>query len=202
MTTDSTDKVGFTSSMGCFVGLLLISALLNLPLLYFTFNSNLWALVFYDDTIYDRYAVRADRNMVMVNASGGVAQYEAVNVTQPQLTYSCDDLPAGSGKSMRTAVIFPFRDREMHLKLALSPIHKHMMDQNLSYELYVVEQVDEKAFNRAKLFNVGVREGVMKMEMDKAKSCNFTSLKYCLILHDIDLLPVSNIPSFNAGILF
>ena len=179
MTTDSTDKVGFTSSMGCFVGLLLISALLNLPLLYFTFN--------------------ADQNIVMVNASGGVAQYE-VNVTQPQLTYSCDDLPAaaaGSGKSMRTAVIFPFRDREMHLKLALSPIHKHMMDQNLSYELYVVEQVDEKPFNRAKLFNVGVREGVMKMEMDKAKSCNVTSLKYCLILHDIDLLPVSKITTFS-----
>ena len=190
--------------MGCFVGLLLISALLNLPLLYLTFNSNLWALVFYDDTIYDQSELVADRNMVMVNASGGVAQYEAVNVTQPQLTYSCDDLPAaaaGSGKSMRTAVIFPFRDREMHLKLALSPIHKHMMDQNLSYELYVVEQVDKKPFNRAKLFNVGVREGVMKMEMDKAKSCNVTSLKYCLILHDIDLLPVSKITTFIYELL-
>ena len=57
--------------------------------------------------------------------------------------------------------------------------------------MYVVEQVDEKPFNRAKLFNVGVREGVMKMEMDKAKYCNVTNLKYCLILHDIDLLPVS-----------
>ena len=53
-----------------------------------------------------------------------------------------------------------------------------------------MEQVDEKAFNRAKLFNVGVKEGVMRMEMEKAKACNIT-LKYCLILHDIDLIPVS-----------
>ena len=62
----------------------------------------------------------------------------------------------------------------------------------MSYELYVVEQMDDKPFNRAKLFNVGVKEGVMKMEVEKAQKCNATSLNYCVILHDIDLIPVIN----------
>ena len=62
----------------------------------------------------------------------------------------------------------------------------------MSYELYVVEQMDDTPFNRAKLFNVGVKEGVMKMEVEKAQKCNATSLNYCVILHDIDLIPVIN----------
>ena len=57
--------------------------------------------------------------------------------------------------------------------------------------MYVVEQADKKPFNRAKLFNVGVKEAVMKMEVDKANHCKVTGLKYCLVLHDIDLMPVS-----------
>lgn len=32
----------------------------------------------------------------------------------------------------------------------------------------------------------------MKMEMDKAKYCKAAGLKYCLILHDIDLLPINS----------
>ena len=52
--------------------------------------------------------------------------------------------------------------------------------------------MDDKPFNRAKLFNVGVKEGVMKMEVEKAQKCNATSLNYCVILHDIDLIPVIN----------
>ena len=35
-----------------------------------------------------------------------------------------------------------------------------------------MEQMDDKPFNRAKLFNVGVKEGVMKMEVEKAQKCN------------------------------
>ena len=52
--------------------------------------------------------------------------------------------------------------------------------------------MDDKPFNRAKLFNVGVKEGVLKMELEKAQKCNATSLNYCVILHDIDLIPVIN----------
>ena len=67
-----------------------------------------------------------------------------------------------------------------------------------------MEQMDDKPFNRAKLFNVGVKEGVMKMEVEKAQKCNATSLNYCVILHDIDLIPVINQNQkkfcFNLGI--
>ena len=64
--------------------------------------------------------------------------------------------------------------------------------------------MNDKAFNRAKLCNVGVKEGVMKMEVEKAQKCNATSLNYCVILHDIDLIPVINQNPkkfcFNLGI--
>lgn len=48
--------------------------------------------------------------------------------------------------------------------------------QQIHYRIYVVEQVDTKPFNKAKLMNIGavaaIRDGYP-----------------CLILHDVDLLP-------------
>jgi len=181
-----------TTRTSCFVALLTVSALLNLPLLFLTFNSNLWDLVFFQNktTTLGQYNVQLSQHTqkLLINSSGEVAEFQTPEPVN-QLSYDCDTMPGDS--QSKTIVIFPFRDRQRHLKLALSPIHEHILKQNLSYELYVVEQVDEKAFNRAKLFNVGVREGVMRMELEKAKACNIT-LKYCLILHDIDLIPMNS----------
>ena len=76
------DTGGLTSRTSCFMGLLFISALLNMPLLYFTFNSHLWALVFYENHGGD-YAVppAVDQSRVLVNSTNGIAHYEKVNVT-------------------------------------------------------------------------------------------------------------------------
>lgn len=56
-----------------------------------------------------------------------------------------------------TAIIVPFRDRANQLKQFLSYIHNYLRKQNLHYKIFIVEQNDEKPFNRAKLFNIGAK---------------------------------------------
>lgn len=56
-----------------------------------------------------------------------------------------------------TAVIVPYRDRPDQLKRFLTYFHNYLRKQQIHYKIFIVEQKDEKAFNRAKLFNVGAR---------------------------------------------
>ena len=48
-------------------------------------------------------------------------------------------------------------------------------------------------FNRAKLFNIGVIEGIFNHEIrDRITSNeNEENWCYCIVLHDVDMLPVS-----------
>ena len=62
--------------------------------------------------------------------------------------------------------------------------------QNLSYEYYVIEQMDGQPINKGMLFNIGVLEGVLKLEKERERVCDLTDMQYCLVLHDIDLIPV------------
>lgn len=68
----------------------------------------------------------------------------------------------------RLGIIIPFRDRELHL-LQSAPILKKIGT------LYVIEQVDDKPFNRAKLLNIGYAD--FKNEFDYFAA------------HDVDLIP-------------
>ena len=67
----------------------------------------------------------------------------------------------------------------------------------MSYEIYVIEQYGslEEPFNRAKLFNVGVIEGILRQEMYKNETHESQTSHhcYCVILHDVDMIPVSKI---------
>lgn len=69
---------------------------------------------------------------------------------------------------MRPAFIVPFRDRHEHLKIS-APILKK------SGQVYVIEQMDDKPFNRAKLINAGYLE--FKNEFNYFAA------------HDVDLVP-------------
>ena len=128
----------------------------------------------------------------------------------------------------KTIVLVPYRNRTDHIKLFISPIHKHLMNQvfwliyisilfnlilkaivislvlsvflfllfkGLRYEVYIIEQYGspEEPFNRAKLFNVGVREGIINYEARNDTNNGRNNESYCLILHDVDTLPVINI---------
>ena len=66
--------------------------------------------------------------------------------------------------------------------------------QGLNYSIYIIEQSgsQETPFNRAKLFNVGVIEGIYNMEMRSNMHDAERKVCYCVILHDVDMVPVSN----------
>jgi hypothetical protein len=69
----------------------------------------------------------------------------------------------------------------------------------LRYSIYIIEQHGsmEEPFNRAKLFNVGVIEGIFNNEIRyHVKNELHKGICYCIILHDVDMLPVSNLENF------
>ncbi|XP_022900099.2 beta-1,4-galactosyltransferase 1 isoform X1 [Onthophagus taurus] len=78
----------------------------------------------------------------------------------------------------KTALIVPYRNRPQQLKIFLNYMHYFMQEQCITYRIFIVDQLDSKPFNRAKLLNIGAVE---------AMKLNFS----CLILHDVDLLPIS-----------
>ncbi|XP_025098511.1 beta-1,4-galactosyltransferase 4-like [Pomacea canaliculata] len=77
----------------------------------------------------------------------------------------------------KVALIIPYRDRQVHLKIFLNNIHPFLQRQQLDYGIYVVEMKEGIEFNRALLFNVGFTEAL--------KQDNYT----CFIFHDVDLIP-------------
>lgn len=93
-------------------------------------------------------------------------------------------LPGGKFQPIRCvatskiAILIPYRDRAEHLRRFSLYIHQFLPAQSLDYVVYVVEQDDSKPFNRAKLFNVGVKE-ISKLDPERR----------CFIFHDVDLLP-------------
>lgn len=86
--------------------------------------------------------------------------------------------PAACNSPYKTAIVIIYRDREKQLKIFLSYMHYFLQEQRLCYRIFVVEQNNNKAFNRAKLFNIGATV---------AMDLNYT----CLILQDVDLLPLN-----------
>lgn len=77
-----------------------------------------------------------------------------------------------------TAIVVIYRQRERQLNEFLIYMHNFLRKQRIHYRIFIVEQYDQKPFNRAKLFNIG---------SVYAKRLGFP----CLILHDVDLLPMN-----------
>ncbi|KAF5399781.1 N-acetyllactosaminide 3-alpha-galactosyltransferase [Paragonimus heterotremus] len=78
----------------------------------------------------------------------------------------------------KIAVLIPFRDRELHLRLLLHRLHSVLQHQLIAYKIYVVEQFGNDPFNRGLLMNIGIREALLR-----DPDIN------CFIFHDVDLLP-------------
>lgn len=79
----------------------------------------------------------------------------------------------------RLAVIVPFRDREAHLKEFVPAITEYLKGSGIDHEIIVVEQAEGKAFNRAKLLNIGFLESKDRCD-------------YC-VMHDVDMIPIRNL---------
>lgn len=86
-------------------------------------------------------------------------------------------IPFNCKTKFSTAILIPYRRRPKQFIMFLTYIHNFLRQQNIHYRIFVIEQADDKPFNRAKLFNVGAKYATEE---------NFP----CLIFHDVDLFPM------------
>ncbi|GMT11980.1 hypothetical protein PFISCL1PPCAC_3277, partial [Pristionchus fissidentatus] len=77
----------------------------------------------------------------------------------------------------KVAVVVAYRERDAQLRVMLHNLHALLTKQQLDYGIYVVEQIANQTFNRAKLMNIGFVEAT--------KDCHWD----CIIFHDVDLIP-------------
>ncbi|CAB3255800.1 unnamed protein product [Arctia plantaginis] len=85
--------------------------------------------------------------------------------------------PSDCKPKFSTAIIVPYRDKAEELRGFLVYMHTFFHRQHIHYRIYVIEQVDTQPFNRAKLMNIGAIAAI---------KAGYP----CLILHDVDLLPL------------
>ncbi|KAJ8922144.1 hypothetical protein NQ315_004079 [Exocentrus adspersus] len=79
---------------------------------------------------------------------------------------------------IKTALIVPYRNRTSQLAIFINYMHFFLQKQNIHYRIFVANQNDTLPFNRAKMLNYGASLA-MKLNYD------------CLVLHDVDLLPIN-----------
>jgi beta-1,4-galactosyltransferase 4 len=75
----------------------------------------------------------------------------------------------------KLAIVVPYRNRVEHLKQFLPYMKEYLNKQNIPHNIYIIEQEQGKAFNRAKLLNIG--------SLEAWKECDY------FVMHDVDMLP-------------
>ena len=78
---------------------------------------------------------------------------------------------------MKLGVIVPYRNRESHLKRFTDDTSKYLKSKNIDFEIVIVEQLDDKPFNRGKLLNIGYIKA-------KQLGCDY------IAFHDVDMIPI------------
>ena len=73
---------------------------------------------------------------------------------------------------MIAGIIIPYRDRLDNLKAMLPILVENLRESNINYKIYIINQNDDKLFNKGSLINIGV-------------NIIFNECDY-LILHDVD----------------
>jgi len=77
----------------------------------------------------------------------------------------------------KLSVVVPYRNREEHLAKFIPFMEKELAGKKFIPSISIVEQIDDKPFNRAKLLNVGFAEN---------KDCDYFAF------HDVDMLPLKS----------
>ncbi|KAJ2939145.1 hypothetical protein O0L34_g8459 [Tuta absoluta] len=88
-------------------------------------------------------------------------------------------VPLECNTQFSVALLVTYRNRQSQLDVFLPYIHNFLRKQNIHYKIYLIEQQDEKPWNKGMLYNIGAKY---------AMSEKFS----CLILHDVDLLPLDD----------
>ncbi|XP_070701255.1 beta-1,4-galactosyltransferase 2 [Pempheris klunzingeri] len=105
---------------------------------------------------------------------------ERVQKENPNVTEGGRYTPPDCRPRWKVAIIIPFRHRENHLKYWLHYLHPILRRQKIDYGIYIINQLGEDTFNRAKLLNVGYTEALKEAEYD------------CFIFSDVDLIPMDD----------
>lgn len=112
---------------------------------------------------------------VNLNQTNGPKTFPEIASESPALKPGGHWSPAYCKARNRVAIVIPYRDREVHLRYFLIYMHKTLQRQELDYQIFVVNQVDDNSFNRAKLLNVGFVEAMKMYDWQ------------CFVFHDVDL---------------
>ena len=78
---------------------------------------------------------------------------------------------------MKLGIIVPYRDRESHLARFGETMSSYLKSKKIKHEIIIVEQTDDKPFNRGKLLNIGYIKA-------KELGCGY------VVFHDVDMLPI------------
>ena len=78
----------------------------------------------------------------------------------------------------KLAIIVPYRDRQDHLDVFIPHMREFLKDKDIEYDIFIIEQSDDRPFNYGKLCNAAVKE----------ISEEYTYFAF----HDIDMLPISD----------
>ncbi|KAG9273865.1 beta-1,4-galactosyltransferase 2 [Astyanax mexicanus] len=105
---------------------------------------------------------------------------ERVQRENPNVTEGGKYTPTDCRPKQKVAIIIPFRHRDHHLKYWLHYLHPILRRQKIDYGIYIINQLGEDTFNRAKLLNVGYTEALKDAEYD------------CFIFSDVDLIPMDD----------
>lgn len=86
-----------------------------------------------------------------------------------------------NSEKQNVAIIVPYRNREAHLQIFLKKMHNFLIKQNqIDYQIFLIEQDDQNRFNRANLLNIGFYESLkINPKID------------CFIFHDVDIIPLN-----------
>ncbi len=77
---------------------------------------------------------------------------------------------------MKLGIIIPYRDRKEHLNKLTPVVESILFQQEIPYEIFIIEQEEGKPFNRGVLLNIGAK-------LAEKAGCTY------ICLHDVDKVP-------------
>lgn len=88
----------------------------------------------------------------------------------------------------RVAFVIPYKNRLKNLNQFLLNMHPFLQRQEISYNLFVVEQANDQLFNKGILMNAAFKE-IKK---------NYPNEFDCILFHDVDLIPSDDLNIYSC----
>lgn len=131
--------------------------------------------------------LRSRINVTLTNLT--YTEIEDVLATEltPNLTLGGKWRPSKCLSLNKIAIIVPYRNRDYNLRLFLLHMHRLLSKQLIDYGVYLIQPTKKLVFNRGLLMNIGYKEALKD-------NPNWQ----CVVLHDVDLLPESELNIYSC----